>query len=891
MIKNTVTSHIAILLTGASLLAWSASTEAQMRTHTRSEDRPTIEVHLKALQQLHSAPVMLQPSAPAAMPTAAPFESKPIESYADAPAQNIQNIQPPVAVPTPPPATMAATQAPQPMPWKSTPIASSQPLATPPAPIAPAPAKAKAPSLPPPALPYGAARYQAPAAPQTGHSVDDSSWWDDTSDFVGDLFNFSDDEPQQAMRKAPAAQPTAPAAPADVTAMAPPVRKPINTHIPDPTAPNPSTQTAITAPSGRSIPVGNAATYDGFELAEALAGQQGFAAPATPYASRPAPDPIPLPKPTSPETEVLLAEITEPSPMQAPKAKKQSIKPIASEGVKTDADPNPQTVAAPLSTPQEIGRIIPPPPMAIEKPEPAITPIAKAAPEPAPTAEVDKAEEQTNLNRSATLAEEKPIAPPLPAIASTDTSNEEQPWFDGLKKDLDGFFDGEKKAQEESKIKADHPGELKAPADPAMAKEEPFLPPPPAPTPTAADEPAKPESDAPQPKAVAEEKAATKVEKPVAKAPKSPEKKIEKVSAEKTSTEQTPSTQRKEKEIAQETPKAPTKKTAITEPTKAPLPPLPPVAKAAPAPSLPSMSKIVGDEATIKEAEQQKVETTKPLPPLPSDDTPTVAKNNAPTKAQIPPPPPPPPVIEKPKPVEEKKPVEVKKPTIEEAKKPELPAVKEISAIPPPPPPPPMQKAAPKQAASANKEEQAIAALTPEVVVSPSDSNAKKDLVEDLQKELQEDTQKQVVLTRDDAQEQMQAASESLTENLTENPMEMAALPKASAPVPTVTSSKLIFSQSETDLTSALKKQLKSTAASLKTSDNKRLTVYAYASAAEGQEVLARRIALARGLAVRAYLIEQGVNALRISVESKGNPDGEKTPNEVLLELKELSGS
>lgn len=143
---------------------------------------------------------------------------------------------------------------------------------------------------------------------------------------------------------------------------------------------------------------------------------------------------------------------------------------------------------------------------------------------------------------------------------------------------------------------------------------------------------------------------------------------------------------------------------------------------------------------------------------------------------------------------------------------------------------------------------------------------------------------KQVALQRDEASKAIQKQVDSEESK----PMEMASLPEAK-PAPTTSTAQtsvLTFSAQDTALSETGKPTLNELASALKASDDKRLVIKAYAAAEEGEKVLARRIALARGLAVRSYLIDQGVSALRINVQSVGNNKGTDTPNEVVLELK-----
>ncbi len=62
----------------------------------------------------------------------------------------------------------------------------------------------------------------------------------------------------------------------------------------------------------------------------------------------------------------------------------------------------------------------------------------------------------------------------------------------------------------------------------------------------------------------------------------------------------------------------------------------------------------------------------------------------------------------------------------------------------------------------------------------------------------------------------------------------------------------------------------------LKADETKRVNLLAYASATADQASTARRVSLSRALSVRAYLIDNGINNLRINVQAEGdkNPGG-----------------
>ena len=88
----------------------------------------------------------------------------------------------------------------------------------------------------------------------------------------------------------------------------------------------------------------------------------------------------------------------------------------------------------------------------------------------------------------------------------------------------------------------------------------------------------------------------------------------------------------------------------------------------------------------------------------------------------------------------------------------------------------------------------------------------------------------------------------------------------------------VLFSQSETEVPLAFQQPLINMSKELIGNDTK-IKVIAYASGSEDQKSIARRISLARALAVRAFLIDLGVDNVRISVQALGN-DVKKGPSE-----------
>ncbi len=86
----------------------------------------------------------------------------------------------------------------------------------------------------------------------------------------------------------------------------------------------------------------------------------------------------------------------------------------------------------------------------------------------------------------------------------------------------------------------------------------------------------------------------------------------------------------------------------------------------------------------------------------------------------------------------------------------------------------------------------------------------------------------------------------------------------------------MVFKATETTLPLSMKESMDKFVAKLKAEESLRVNIVAYASAAADQASTARRVSLSRALSVRAYLIDNGINNLRINVQAEGdkNPAG-----------------
>jgi outer membrane protein OmpA-like peptidoglycan-associated protein len=93
-----------------------------------------------------------------------------------------------------------------------------------------------------------------------------------------------------------------------------------------------------------------------------------------------------------------------------------------------------------------------------------------------------------------------------------------------------------------------------------------------------------------------------------------------------------------------------------------------------------------------------------------------------------------------------------------------------------------------------------------------------------------------------------------------------------------------LFEGSATQLSDTAQQQLKQMAAAL-TSNERRIQLKAFASGTSDRPSAARRESLSRALAVRSYLIENGVRSTRIDVRALGAPtdDGPSDRVDVIL--------
>jgi outer membrane protein OmpA-like peptidoglycan-associated protein len=82
---------------------------------------------------------------------------------------------------------------------------------------------------------------------------------------------------------------------------------------------------------------------------------------------------------------------------------------------------------------------------------------------------------------------------------------------------------------------------------------------------------------------------------------------------------------------------------------------------------------------------------------------------------------------------------------------------------------------------------------------------------------------------------------------------------------------RIAFPEDSTEIPDAVKAQLDALAQKMASDDNIRIQLMAYASGTPETASRARRLSLARALAVRSYLIKQGVRSTRMDVRALGN--------------------
>jgi len=107
---------------------------------------------------------------------------------------------------------------------------------------------------------------------------------------------------------------------------------------------------------------------------------------------------------------------------------------------------------------------------------------------------------------------------------------------------------------------------------------------------------------------------------------------------------------------------------------------------------------------------------------------------------------------------------------------------------------------------------------------------------------------------------------------------QLAAKPPASSGPSETRGPSINFAAGAADLTDQAKAALKGVAGTLKGNEKLRVQLYAYAAGSAAETGQARLLSLSRALAVRDYLMSQGVGAERVDVRVLGNKLADKGP-------------
>ena len=116
---------------------------------------------------------------------------------------------------------------------------------------------------------------------------------------------------------------------------------------------------------------------------------------------------------------------------------------------------------------------------------------------------------------------------------------------------------------------------------------------------------------------------------------------------------------------------------------------------------------------------------------------------------------------------------------------------------------------------------------------------------------------------------------------------EQASVPAAGADADLGLALQVIFANDATRLPADAKNRLKSLAQKVKSQKYLRLQLLAYAGGDKLSASLARRLSLSRALAVRSFLIENGIRSTRIDVRALGNKTDSEPLNRVDLNITE----
>jgi outer membrane protein OmpA-like peptidoglycan-associated protein len=91
----------------------------------------------------------------------------------------------------------------------------------------------------------------------------------------------------------------------------------------------------------------------------------------------------------------------------------------------------------------------------------------------------------------------------------------------------------------------------------------------------------------------------------------------------------------------------------------------------------------------------------------------------------------------------------------------------------------------------------------------------------------------------------------------------------------------ILFDTESVELSDSATSQLDQLAEILEADESLRVQLLAYANSPDGSNSAARRLSLSRALAVRAYLIDEGIRTARFIVRAQGADTGGGPPDRV----------
>jgi outer membrane protein OmpA-like peptidoglycan-associated protein len=91
----------------------------------------------------------------------------------------------------------------------------------------------------------------------------------------------------------------------------------------------------------------------------------------------------------------------------------------------------------------------------------------------------------------------------------------------------------------------------------------------------------------------------------------------------------------------------------------------------------------------------------------------------------------------------------------------------------------------------------------------------------------------------------------------------------------------VLFDEESVELSDSARSQLGQLAEILKADESLRVQLLAYANSPDGSNSAARRLSLSRALAVRAFLIDEGIRTARFIVRAQGTDTAGGPPDRV----------